>query len=156
MPYSLSRRSFLAAAFVAVAAGSAYVGAGSAYASPAVFERGGVAASGYDVVAYFTEGSAVEGSDTYTAPYEGATWRFSSAENRDQFAANPAQYAPKYGGYCAYAAASGSKVPTDPNAWSIVDNKLYLNYSKSIQRRWEANEAAYIAEADQKWPSISN
>ena len=150
MPYSLSRRSLLIAALATVSVGSAHAG------NPAIYGSSGVAASGYDVVAYFTEGRPVDGSDAYTAAHDGATWRFASAANRDLFVANPTNYAPQYGGYCAYAAAQGSKAPTVPEAWKIVDNKLYLNYSKGVQRRWESNEASYIADADRNWPSIAN
>lgn len=113
-----------------------------------------VAVNGYDVVAYFTEGKPVDGSDDFTAEYDGALWRFASAENRDAFNADPAHYAPQYGGYCAWAVSQGYTASTDPSAWKIVDDKLYLNYSRSVQQQWEQNTADNIAAADANWPKV--
>ena len=113
-----------------------------------------LAVSGYDAVAYFTEGKPVEGSDDFTVDYNGAVWRFASAENREAFAANPALYAPQYGGYCAWAVSQGYTASTDPEAWRVVDGKLYLNYSKSVQQTWEQNIPANIAAGDANWPKV--
>jgi len=113
-----------------------------------------VAASGHDVVAYFTESRPVEGSSDFAARYDGATWHFASAANRDAFRADPARYAPQYGGYCAWAVAQGSTASTTPEAWSIVDDKLYLNYSKGVQARWEQDIPGHIARADTNWPAV--
>lgn len=113
-----------------------------------------LAVSGYDAVAYFTEGKPVEGSDDFTVEYDGALWRFASAENRDAFAANPAKYAPQYGGYCAWAVSQGYTASTDPEAWKIVDGKLYLNYSLSVQQRWARNIPSNIAAGDANWPKV--
>ncbi|MEM6355700.1 MAG: YHS domain-containing (seleno)protein, partial [Pseudomonadota bacterium] len=77
----------------------------------------GTAIDGTDPVAYFTEGKPVEGSSDFTHEWNGATWRFSSAENRDLFAGDPEKYAPQYGGYCAWAVAQGYTASTDPEAW---------------------------------------
>ena len=66
----------------------------------------------------------------------GATWRFAWPENRDAFAADPESYAPQYGGWCAWAVAHGYTAKIDPEAWSIVDGRLYLNYSKAVQLQW--------------------
>lgn len=147
---SLSRRFLLISALATIAATPALAG------QSAIFQSSGSAASGYDVVAYFTESRPIDGSDAYTAGYEGATWRFSSAANRDLFVADPAKYAPQYGGYCAYAVALGSTATTVPEAWKIVDGKLYLNYSTGVQRRWESEQSGYIASADSNWPSVLN
>ncbi len=118
-----------------------------------VFSTEGVALGGTDPVAYFTEGKPVEGSSDYSFDYQGATWHFASAANRDAFAADPGKYAPQYGGYCAYGLAQGALVETVPEAWSIVDGKLYLNFSKGVQQRWEQDIPGYIAKADSNWPS---
>ncbi|MEM7222709.1 MAG: YHS domain-containing (seleno)protein [Pseudomonadota bacterium] len=112
------------------------------------------AVSGYDAVAYFTEGKPVEGSDDFTVDYNGAVWRFASEENRDAFAADPAKYAPQYGGYCAWAVSQGYTASTDPEAWRIVDGKLYLNYSRSVQQTWEQNIPGNITAADGNWPKV--
>ena len=118
-------------------------------------KRNGVAIKGTDPVAYFTQGRPVAGSSSFTYSWNGATWRFSSAANRDKFAANPTAYAPQYGGYCAWAISQGYTADIDPSAWKIVNGKLYLNANKSIQRRWEGNQSTFISQANQKWPSIS-
>ncbi len=114
----------------------------------------GVAVSGYDPVAYFTEGKPVKGSEDFTLQHDGATWRFASAENRDAFAADPAKYAPQYGGYCAYAVAKGSTAKAEPDAWTIHDGKLYLNFDKSVQAIWEKDIPGYVKKADANWPGV--
>ena len=114
----------------------------------------GYAVHGYDVVAYFTQGKPVAGDDRFTAQYEGATYRFASAEHRDSFIADPAQYAPQYGGYCAFGTAMGRKFDGDPNAWAVVDGKLYLNLNKNIQARWKKDVPGFIRGAENNWPLI--
>ena len=86
--------------------------------------------------------------------YDGAVWRFASAENREAFAANPVQYAPQYGGYCAWAVSQGYTASTDPEAWRIVDGKLYLNYSRSVQQKWEQDIPGNITAGDANWPKV--
>ncbi len=126
-------------------------------ADPAVFlNEKGVALSGHDPVAYFTVKSPTFGQDKFTATYQGATYWFSSAENRDAFKAEPAKYAAQYGGYCAYAASLGKKAPGDPMQWTVLNNKLYLNYDERIQKQWSADRAGNIAKADAKWNGIKN
>jgi YHS domain-containing protein len=116
---------------------------------------GDVAIEGYDPVAYFTEARAVEGSDEFALDWLGATWLFANAEHRDLFAAQPVKYAPQYGGHCALGTAFGeSTANIDPEAWSIVDGKLYLQYSKSGRQGWEQDRTNRIAAADQNWPEI--
>ena len=114
----------------------------------------GKAAEGYDVVAYFSQGKAVEGDGDFTYEWKDSEWRFASAENRAKFEADPAKYAPQYGGYCAYAVSQGYTASVDPEAWSIVDGKLYLNYSKSVQSTWTQDIPGYIASADGYWPKV--
>ncbi len=119
-----------------------------------VYAEKGIAIDGTDPVAYFTEGAPVAGSKDVTVDWNGATWRFSSEANRDAFAADPQAYAPQYGGYCAYAVSEGYTASTTPKAWKIVDGKLYLNYSRRIQRKWERDIPERIASADANWPKI--
>jgi hypothetical protein len=109
---------------------------------------------GYDPVAYFTQGQPVKGSERFTHRWKDATWRFASAENRDRFAAAPEKYAPQYGGYCAFGVASGYAVSIDPAAWSVVDDKLYLNYSPGVQADWKRDVPGYIRKADANWPKV--
>ncbi len=114
----------------------------------------GYAVHGYDVVAYFEEGKPVIGDDRYTAEHDGATYRFASAEHLDAFKKDPAKFAPQYGGYCAFGAAMGRKFDGDPNAWAIVDDKLYLNLNQKVQERWKENVPGFIKGADNNWPLI--
>jgi len=114
----------------------------------------GTAIEGYDPVAYFTEGKPVEGSDEYTHEWNGATWQFANAEHLELFKADPEAYAPQYGGYCAYAVAKGSTASIDPEAWDIVDGKLYLNYSKGVQQTWQADRDSYLQQSEANWPGI--
>lgn len=114
----------------------------------------GTAIEGYDSVAYFKEGRPVEGSSDFEHEWMDATWRFASADNRDLFAADPEKYAPQYGGYCAYAVAQGGTASIDPEAWRIVDDKLYLNLNKQVQQLWLQDIQGFIAKADANWPKI--
>ena len=113
-----------------------------------------VVLKGYDPVAYFTEKKPVPGKAEFTARHEGATYRFASAANRDTFAAAPQGYAPQYGGYCAYGMASGYKAPIEPDAWTIVDGKLYLNYNQSVRSRWSGDIPGFVRKADANWPTV--
>lgn len=114
----------------------------------------GYAVHGYDVVAYFTEGKPVPGNNRFTAEHNGATYRFASADHRDLFTADPAKYAPQYGGYCAFGTAMGRKFDGDPQAWAIVDDKLYLNLNKDVQTRWKGNIPGFLKGAENNWPLI--
>jgi YHS domain-containing protein len=117
-------------------------------------DSSGLALQGHDPVAYFTEGRPVPGRPELTATHEGATYRFASAANRDAFAAAPGKYAPQYGGYCAYGMASGYKAPVEPDAWTIVEGKLYLNYNRSVRSRWSSDIPGHVRKADANWQSV--
>ena len=122
----------------------------------AVYISADQAIHGYDPVAYFKEHKPVKGDPKYAYVWNGATWIFSTQQNLDAFKLNPAYFAPQYGGYCAYGLADGHKAPTDPQAWTIVDNKLYLNYDKDVQQKWNKNQGAYILQANTNWTKIKN
>lgn len=128
--------------------------ASGAAAQAVNLDHSGVALSGYDAVAYQKESTARKGSEQFVATYEGATYRFATAANRDAFLAEPAKYLPAYGGYCAYGVANGHKVSTDPEAWRVVEGKLYLNYSKSVQQKWFKDIPGNIATAEKNWPEL--
>jgi YHS domain-containing protein len=113
-----------------------------------------LALSGYDPVAYFVSAQAVRGEPTLTAPYQGGTFAFANDANRAAFIADPAKYAPQYGGYCAWAVSQGYTASSDPQAWKIVDGKLYLNYNKSVAATWAKDIPANIAKANANWPKI--
>jgi len=116
--------------------------------------RGELAVHGYDVVAYVTDAGAVRGRAEYEYRWSGAVWRFASAAHRDQFAREPERYAPQFGGYCAWAVSRGYTADVDPEAWRIVDGKLYLNYSKRVQRMWEQDIPGNIAKGRANWPRV--
>lgn len=109
---------------------------------------------GYDTVAYFTQNKAVEGKEEFSTEYQGAQWLFSTQEHLDLFLQQPEKYAPQYGGYCAYAVAHGKTASIQPDLFTIVDDKLYLNYNESINEKWLANQQNFIKDADKNWPSV--
>jgi hypothetical protein len=141
----------LTIAFLVVAAGAVAV-AGSQ--PPVNVSRGQLALRGYDAVAYWTIGQPTQGSTTFEQRWNGAVWRSATAANRDQFAKEPARYAPEFGGYCAYAVGRGYTADGDPNAWRIVDGRLYLIYSKRVQKLWEEDVPGNIAKGRQNWPGV--
>lgn len=114
-------------------------------------DANGVILAGYDAVSYFTENAAIEGSAEYTAVHNDAIYRFSSAQNRDLFSANPEKYAPQYGGFCAYGAALGKKFDVNGKAFEIVDGKLYVNKNEDVYETWVEDKAENIVDADKQW-----
>ena len=114
----------------------------------------GLAIRGYDPVAYFEQSRPVKGSSQFSHQWMGATWLFASAAHRDQFAADPERYAPQYGGYCSYAVSQGHTASIDPEAWKIVNGKLYLNYSQGVKVKWEQDITGYIEKANRNWPDL--
>lgn len=119
-----------------------------------VFTTNDGAIQGYDAVAYFTESKAVRGSKSFTFNYAGEVWYFASAENLKTFKTTPEKYAPQFGGYCAYGMSRGYKAKTDPEAWTIVNDKLYLNYNLDVRKIWNEKQAAFIDKANQNWPTV--
>ncbi len=142
----MERRSFLALLLGLAAAPAA---------ADTVNARGGLAIGGYDPVAYFTQGRPRRGANMHYLDWNDARWLFVTAANRDAFAADPERYAPRYGGWCAYGMSQGYKAPIDAEAWSIVEGRLYLNYSNSIRRTWLGDVPGFIAKADAHWPAVS-
>lgn len=112
------------------------------------------AIGGHDAVAYFTESRSVEGLKKFTSQYMGAEFRFSSQENKTLFDAEPMRYAPQYGGYCAWAVSQGYTASGDPDQWTIVDGKLYLNYDQSVSTMWKKDIPGFINSANKNWPAL--
>ncbi len=163
----MRRRTLLAGAAALVCAGAAGVAltGGPQFVQDALRTGGnkpeiftgnseGIAIRGYDPVGYFAEGKPVEGSTQYSTEWKGATWRFANAENLAAFESNPEKYAPKYGGYCAYAVSQGYTAKTEPEAWTIIDGKLYLNYSLGVKATFDSDQPGYIAQAEKNWPKV--
>jgi hypothetical protein len=113
------------------------------------------AIDGYDVVSYFSDGRAERGKPDITTEWNGAKWHFTTREHRDAFLTDPQKYAPQYGGYCALGMAHGGDVPTDPEAWSIVDGKLYLNMMTEVRTTWLYSPDKLIERADKKWQAMN-
>lgn len=111
-------------------------------------------AGGYDVTAYFLLGKPVRGDARHQLDYKGATWRFASAEALERFRANPAAYAPQFGGYCAWAVSQHYLAPGDPRQWKVVDGKLYLNANARAKELWEADQADSIVRGHANWPAV--
>lgn len=152
----IDRRHALLAAFTAAAAVAAVLTANPVARAQtgAFFEKDGVALRGHDPVAYFKDNRPVKGAPEFRAEFKGSVFHFASAANRDAFRADPAKYAPQYGGYCAFGLAGGYKAATDPAAFSIVDGKLYLNYNAAVQKQWSADIPGFIVKADRNWPAV--
>jgi len=146
-----TRRALLALSFIAVWSASA---ADSKKSDPVNHDRGGIAIQGYDPVAYFTDSKPVKGDAKFSYTWRGTVWQFASAQHRDLFAETPEKYAPQYGGFCAYAVSENHTADIDPEAWRIIEGKLYLNYSKSVQQMWLKEPEARIRRADQNWPNL--
>lgn len=125
---------------------------GPVYVKEGLFGSWDYALNGYDPVSYFTDGGPTKGQDDLTYQWNGAEWTFASADNLAAFKENPEKYAPAYGGYCAYAVSQGGDSGGDPEVWTIHQGRLYLNYSRSVQKKWDQDRDGYIEKADQNWP----
>ena len=119
------------------------------------FESDGAALRGYDPVAYFESNKPVKGLPGFQFEYKGSKFLFSSADNLKKFVAAPQAYAPQFGGFCALGTANGYKVKTEPDAFKVVDGKLYLNYNRKVLELWTLDEPGYIKRANDNWPEVS-
>ena len=144
-------------AAIAISA-TAVISSKASKASPAIvagdYVNSLTAALGYDVVSYHATGGPSRGSGDHVAIHEGVTYLFENRANRKQFEKNPSRYVPAYGGYCAYGVSVGKKFIGDPEVWGLVDDKLYLNLNRDVQKIWNEDTAGKIQEADQNWPQI--
>lgn len=127
-----------------------------AHKQPEIYSDSSAAINGYDPVAYFTDGKPVKGDEQFSFQWKDARWLFASKEHMDLFTANPEKFAPQYGGWCAFGCSKGKKATTDPNAWTIVDGKLYLNHSLEVKDKWNQDQKKSIEQADMNWPAIKN
>jgi YHS domain-containing protein len=119
------------------------------------FEVDGLALRGYDPVAYVESNAPTKGLPEFSHEYQGSRFLFASAKNQSAFASDPARYAPQFGGYCALGTANGYKVATEPDAFRVVDGKLYLNYNRKVLDLWLQDTAGYISRANRNWPEVS-
>lgn len=157
---SKARRHMLAAVASALMATALAPSTSFAYDenSPAAInvDTAGVGLQGYDPVSYFSGSAPQKGKSTISAKHDGATYYFASTANRDKFNAAPAKYAPQFGGFCAMGAALGKKLDVDPNAYRVVNDKLYLNVNKDVQKRWLDDVPGNIATAEKAWPGLKD
>ena len=148
----MTRRSFLAATAAAPAVG--LIATPALAAKPPVFATDGIAINGYDPVAYFTMSKPVDGTTDHVSDWQGAKLLFSSAENKAMFDTDPEKFAPKYGGYCAYAVSKGGTATTSPDAWTVYEDRLYLNFNTTVRGIWSQDKPGNIAKADANWPGV--
>ena len=140
------KRSLLSLVFLAGLAGSVFAG-------PQYVDGTGYAVSGYDAVAYFNGGPQA-GKKEFTTTHNGAKFAFSTAANLATFQASPEKYVPAYDGHCAYGVAQGGKVPGNPELWKIVEGKLYLNITKSVQEDWAADIPGNLKKSTRNWEKL--
>mgnify|MGYP003575532322 CR=1 FL=1 len=119
-----------------------------------VFSKSNEAIRGYDPVAYFKESMPVKGKKEFSYSWKGGIWLFSNQENLNDFKNNPEKFAPQFGGYCAYGVADGHKASTSPDAWTVFDDKLYLNYNQDVRELWRKDQSGYIKKAHENWPKV--
>lgn len=149
----MNRRTFLIATAAIAPTAALYSQPAFAAQSP-VFASENIAINGYDPVAYFTTSEPVEGLAEFSSGWEDATVLFASAAHKEMFDGNPEKYAPKYGGYCAFAVSRGYTASTVPEAWTVHEGRLYLNYSRSVRALWSARRSSHIQSADANWPGV--
>ena len=112
----------------------------------------GLALKGYDPVEYLNSAAATPGNNAHTSEWGDATWYFSTAANRDLFASDPERYTPRYGSFCAFAASKGFTADSDPEAWYVHDDRLYVFADKNVRDQWVDGLADGSLEAsDANW-----
>ena len=151
----LDRRSFIGLAAAALIVATREAQADAPRPVNTLGSSDGVAIRGYDPVAYFRDGGPRLGKPEFSVRHGGATWQFASTEHKALFEADPERYLPAYGGFCAYGTSRGYLVKIEPEAWSIVDGRLYLNYDLDVRKTWLGRTKTYIARADGSWSRLT-
>lgn len=121
---------------------------------PMFHGREGIAIGGYDTVAFFTDGRPVPGQPDFAVMWKGVVWHFATARNQEVFEANPRAYAPRFGGYCAYAVSQGYLASGSPSNWQIVDGQLYILHNGAVHQMWQPAAAELIVQAAGNWPEV--
>lgn len=119
-------------------------------------DEAGVAIRGTDPVAYFTDGKPMAGDPAISHEWAGAKWLFASEEHKKLFVEDPAKYAPQFGGHCAWGVSKGGLYSIQPDAWKVVDGKLYLNYNVEAQGEWQKEMDMHIERAHKNYPGIKD
>ncbi|MGF1447117.1 MAG: YHS domain-containing (seleno)protein [Pikeienuella sp.] len=152
-----TRRALLiAAAASPIVPGMLVLGRDAWAKAPEIYTAPGsdLGAGGYDVIAYFDEGRALRGREDLAAEHKGARWLFASEAHRAAFLIDPEAYLPQFGGHCSWAVSRGYTAKGDPEAWRVVDGKLYLNFNKRVRARWDEDRPGNIAKGEANWPGL--
>ena len=112
--------------------------------------------SGYDPVDYFQWGITVRGKSRYFHPYDYMVYYFDTEENMEIFRENPEQYAPQFGGHCAYHAATGRIIPANPEVWEIIGGKLYLFLNQQSMELFMAALPVRLPNAQRAWKAYKS
>jgi hypothetical protein len=115
----------------------------------------GLALSGFDPVAYFTDGKPKIGRPGLELRRGDTIWRFRNEGNRAAFAEHPKVYTPRFGGYDPVAVARGVSVPGHPLFWSVTGDRLYLFYNAEARAAFLAEPGNIIEAAERKWPEVA-
>ena len=150
----LSVPALLGLALTALLSFSAYAADSVNVSSGLTLAGGPLALRGYDAVAYIADGRATRGNAEHSTLHDGAVYRFANAKNQATFEADPDRYLPAYGGFCAFGVSVGAKFDGDPEVFSVVNGRLYLNLNTGIQQKWEEDVQGNIARGDSNWTSI--
>lgn len=145
---------FLTLAAAVSLAGAAVADHESGHKALVLKNKDGTAILGYDAVAYFTDSKAVKGNPKFKSNYDGANYYFASAEHKGLFDANPAKYAPAYGGYCGYAASINRLSPISPEWFQIQDGRLILQHNKKAFDLFNKDLSGNVVKADRNWPGL--
>jgi YHS domain-containing protein len=114
----------------------------------------GLALSGFDPVAYFTDARPLVGRGDLEFAYAGATWRFRNEGNRAAFAEHPEIYRPVFGGYDPVAVARGVGTPGHPQIWLIAGARLYFFYDGEAKKTFAAAPESVLNAAERMWPDV--
>jgi YHS domain-containing protein len=115
----------------------------------------GLAISGFDPVAYFTDQKAMMGRPDIELTLNGAVWRFLNEGNRAAFKEHPEVYSPQFGGYDAVAIDRMTSVRGHPLIWALSGERLYFFYNESSRAAFLDNPGRIAASATRKWPEVA-
>ncbi len=128
--------------------------------------EGSIGLKGYDPVSYFAEGgsSPSPGLEKYSANFGGVIYKFANENNLMIFLdeaqkvksgkVEKLKYEPTYGGWCAFAMASGDKIDIDPMIYDFTGDRLHFFVQPEAKTLWLENKANLEVSADRKWKII--
>jgi YHS domain-containing protein len=150
-----ARRQRKASLILAVVLGLGALVAPASAGDPIVVNaQTGLALSGYDPVAYFTESKPKQGRAEMEWSRDGVVWRFANEGNKAAFGDNPDVYTPRFGGYDPVAVARGVSKPGHPLFWAVIGERLYLFYDDAARAAFVADPGRIIETAERRWPEV--